>query len=179
MRVLAHDSGAERMGWSVLEGDGQTAPVYIDSGIERFPFNKKLVKYQSYKLDLIRHYTHFTPAMLVKYDPDAVVFETLPAVGFNNAIQAELAKAATVTAMAMAIERDYPVYQIAAVTVKKAIGGKQKASKVQVRNGVIELLPILEPRKFEWTDGKKTMDEPDGIAIGLTHLGYSVLRKLT
>ena len=177
MKVLAHDSGAERMGWSVLEGDGETAPVYIDSGIERFP--RRGMDFQPYKLELIKHYTYFTPAMLVRYDPDAVVFETLPAVGFNNAIQAELAKAETVTAMAMAIERDYPVYQIAAVTVKKRIGGNQKASKVQVRNGVISLLPELEPRKFEWTDSKKTMAEPDGIAIGLTHLGYSVLRALS
>jgi hypothetical protein len=50
---------------------------------------------------------------------------------------------------------------------------------VQVRNGVIKLLPELEPRKFEWTDSKKTMDEPDAIAVGLTQLGYTTLRVLT
>jgi Holliday junction resolvasome RuvABC endonuclease subunit len=176
-RVLAYDSGAERMGWAVLEGDGETAPTYINSGIERFARGKKA--FQLYKLNLIEHWTVVAPAQFVYYKPDAIVCETLPAVGggsFVAATQSELAKASITTVMAMAYERDYPVYQLAAVTVKKQIGGKPNASKVQVRNGAIGLLPVLEPRKFEWTDAKKTMDEPDAIGVGLTHLGYSTLR---
>lgn len=174
MRLLAYDSGAERMGWACLAGDGLTAPVYVASGIARFPRGKK--DYQPYKLELIENWTYVGPAMFSEYNPDAIVCETLPAVGFNNAIQAELAKAATTTVQAMAFERSIPVFQIAAITVKTRIGGKKNATKVQVRNGVIDFLPELEPRKFEWTDAKKTMDEPDAIGVGLAHLGYSVKR---
>lgn len=179
MKVLAYDSGAERMGWSVLEGDGETAPIYIDSGIAKFPRNGR--DFQPYKLSLIDHWTYLAPAQFIKYGPDCIACETLPAVGggsFVAATQSELGKAAITTVIAMAFERDIPVYQIAAVTVKVRIGGNKKASKVAVRNGVISLLPVLEPRKFEWTDSKKTMDEPDALGVGLTHLGYSVLRKL-
>lgn len=165
------------MGWTALEGDGATAPVYIDSGIARFPRNNK--PYQPYKLDLIRHWTYLAPAQFIQYRPDAIACETMPAVGFGNAVQAELAKAAITTVIAMAMERDIPVYQLAAVTVKKQIGGNQRATKVQVRNGVIKLIPELEPRKFEWTESKKTMDEPDALAVGLTQLGYTTLRVLT
>lgn len=180
MRVLAYDSGAERMGWSVLEGDGETAPVYIDSGIAKFPRGGK--DFQPYKLDLIEHWTYLAPAQFTRYNPDCIAAETLPAVGggnFTAATQSELGKAAITTVMAMAFERDIPVYQIAAVTVKTRIGGKRGASKVKVRNGVIQFLPILVPRKFEWTDAKKTMDESDALGVGLTQLGYSVLRILT
>lgn len=180
MRVLSYDTGAERMGWSVLEGDGATAPTYIDSGIAKFPRHKK--DFQPYKLDLIQHWTYLAPYHINTYKPDAIACEILPAVGGGNfvaATQSELAKAATVTVMAMAFERDIPVYQVAAVTVKKRIGGKQGATKTQVRNGVIDFLPVLEPRKFEWTDAKKTMDEPDAIAVGLVQLGYQKLRILT
>src|SRR3954466_5229517 len=109
-RVLAYDSGAERMGWAVLEGDGETAPTYINSGIERFARGKKA--FQLYKLNLIEHWTVVAPAQFVYYKPDAIVCETLPAVGggsFVAATQSELAKASITTVMAMAYERDYPV----------------------------------------------------------------------
>ena len=179
MRVMSFDSGAERMGWSVLEGDGETAPVYIDSGIVRF--HRGGMEWQPYKLRLIEYWTYVAPAMFENYKPDAIACETLPAVGGGNfvaATQSELGKAAIVTVMAMAFERDIPVYQVAAVTVKTRIGGKKDATKTQVRNGVIRLLPELEPRKFEWTDAKKTMDEPDALGVGLTQLGYGAVRVL-
>jgi hypothetical protein len=43
MRALGYDSGAERMGWSVVEGDGETAPEYIDSGIAKLPVTEKTI----------------------------------------------------------------------------------------------------------------------------------------
>jgi Holliday junction resolvasome RuvABC endonuclease subunit len=170
-RALGYDSGAERMGYGVIDGDGETAPIYIDSGIAKFPIGKK--KYQAYKLELIEHWSWMAPAQFVKYQPDFIVCETLPAVGFNNSTQAELAKAAIITVMAMAFHHRVPVYQIAASTVKRDIGGHGKATKVQVRDGVIYFLPELAPRKFEWQDSKKTMDEPDALGVTLAKLGYS------
>src|SRR5687768_16267119 len=103
-RGLGYDSGAERMGFGVVEGDGQTAPVYIDSGIVRVPKGK--VAYQTYKLNLIEQWTYLAPAQFVKYQPDFICAEIMPAVGFNNSTQAELAKAAIITVVAMAMERD-------------------------------------------------------------------------
>lgn len=170
-RGLSYDSGAERMGFACLEGDGESSPVYIDSGISKVPKGK--MQYQPYKLHLISEWTWRAPAMFVRYKPDFIVCETMPAVGFNNTTQAELAKAAIITVMAMAFERDIPVFQIAATTVKKHIGGSGKASKVKVRDGVIYFLPELASRKYEWQESKKTMDEPDAIGVGLAKLGYS------
>lgn len=171
-RGLSYDSGAERMGWSVLEGDGETAPIYIASGIVKFPRGKH--SFQPYKLKLIEHWTYMAPYQFNLYGPDFICCETVPAVGFGNAVQAELAKAAIITVIAMAYERSIPVYQIAAVTVKKNVGGNQRATKVKVRDGVIRLLPELEPRRMEWQDAKKTMDESDALGIGLAKLGYSI-----
>ena len=173
-RVLSYDVGAERMGYACLEGDGETAPVYIESGITKTP--KGSMEYQEYKLHLIEQWTWLAPAQFVRYEPDLIVAETMPAVGFNNAVQAELAKAAIITVMAMAFERDIPVYQIGASTVKRLIGGSGKATKVKVRDGVIGFLPELAPRRMEWQESKKTMDEPDALGVGLAQLGYSVHR---
>lgn len=176
-RILAYDSGAERMGYGCVEGDGETAPMYIASGIAKFPRGKK--NWQPYKLDLIEHWTYMAPHQFNIFMPDYICCETLPAVGGGNfvaATQSELGKAAITTVMAMAYEREIPVYQIAAITVKKQIGGNSKASKVKVRDGVIQFLPELAPRRFEWQDSKGTMDEPDALGVGLAKLGYSVLR---
>ena len=74
---------------------------------------------------------------------------------------------------ALAIERGIPVHQIGATTVHKRLVGKRpkgkKITKVQVRNGVIKLLPELEHRKRDWV---KHFDEPDAIAVALAFLGY-------
>jgi Holliday junction resolvasome RuvABC endonuclease subunit len=171
-KILAYDPGAERMGFAVLEGDGVTAPKYIDSGIVRVPM--KDMDYQPYKLHLIEQWTWLAPAHLVKYEPDLIVCETMPAVGYNNSTQAELAKAAIITVMAMAFEREIPVHQIAATTVKKHIAGNHRATKVKVRDGMIGFLPELAPRRMQWQDSKKTLDESDALGIGLAKLGYSV-----
>lgn len=170
-RVLAYDAGAERMGFACLEGDGETAPRYIESGIVKVPRGK--MDYQPYKLHLIDEWTWLAPAQFVRTRPDFICCETMPAVGFNNTTQAELAKAAIITVIAMAFERGIPVYQIAAVTVKKNIAGNHRATKVKVRDGVIRLLPELASRKSEWQESKKTMDEPDALGVGLAKLGYT------
>lgn len=172
LRCLAYDSGALRMGWGVIDGDGETAPTYVDSGILGFP--QEGYKYQEHKLRIVQYWVVMAPAMFVRYKPDLICAETLPAVGFNNMTQAELAKAAIITVLAMAFERSIPVYQMSAGTVKKQIGGSKDASKVAVRNGVVKLLPVLEPRRMEWQESKKTMDEPDALGVGLTKLGYSI-----
>lgn len=100
--------------------------------------------------------------------------EIVPVVGGGNfvaATQSQLAATAVTTFQGIAVDRGYEIKQIGATTIKKKIGGKQKATKVGVRNGVIELLPILVDHKKQWT---KIFEEPDALAVGLTDLGYSI-----
>lgn len=176
MRTLNFDPGAERCGWAVLEGDGKTPPIYVESGVVKCK-RKDKEEFQEYKLRLEEYWAYFTPALLNKYLPDKVTNETVPAVGGGNfipATQSELAKAVITAVHVIAYDRQYSVDQIAAVTIKKRIGGKKSATKVAVRNGVIVFLPELLPRKFQWQAGKEGFDEPDAIATGLAYLGYDM-----
>jgi len=171
MRVLAFDPGAERAGWAVIEGGEDIDPKHIDSGVVKVRRHEG-EPYQEYKLRLIESWTYQAPLLIVKFKPDIVVGEVQPAVGGGNYVgpQSELAKAQITTVFALTLERDIPVAQVAAVTVKSKIGGRSNATKVGVRNGVITLLPALEPKKRFWT---KEFEEPDANAVGLTFLGYS------
>lgn len=172
MITLNFDPGAERMGWSVLEAQPDSKGIsvtYIDSGITECK-READEDYQPYKLRLIKFWTFVAPAMIEKHKPDVIVSEILPAVGGGNfvvATQSELAKAAVTVIHSQAFWNDIPVYQVGATTVKKVVGGKSKATKVGVRNGVIALFPELAPRRVDWI---KVFDESDAIAIGATHL---------
>lgn len=83
--------------------------------------------------------------------------------------QAYLALSVLSAIQGMAMEKSFKVEQIGATTVKAAIGGSNKATKVRVRNGVWEIIPSLQAKAKEW---KGVYDESDAIAIGLTYLGY-------
>lgn len=167
MRVLAFDSGAERLGWASVGKHESGRPYYHISGILRLKRGE--TKYQTYRMELTQELCNSVPALIDLTEPDAIATEIIPAVGFNNASQAYLANVAITTVHAIAITRGLPIHQVGANTVKSsiAIGG---VTKPRVRNGVIELLPELAHRKSEWV---KEFDEPDALAIGLAHLGFS------
>lgn len=177
-RVLALDSGAERMGWCVLERNDPKSSVFAKGlgyfGIPREP-NKSSGKteFQKYKLELLDFWKDKTPELLNSYEPDEVVAEIIPAVGGGNfvaATQSHLALCAITTVQVVVKQAGIPVAQLGATTVKKAIGGNGEATKVQVRDGVFLQLPELSDRKKEWT---KVFDISDACAIGLTHWGYT------
>lgn len=176
MALLSIDGGAERLGWGILEREGNK-PVYIDSGLVSFPQTGFAGTFQEYRLALIAFYVdHLTRPGSVFDDSflpiTKVVTEVLPPVGFGNGVQAYLVNVALTVVQTIATLAGLPVDQISARTVqsKIAVGRKgKKVSKVQVRNGVIQLLPELAPRKKEWT---KVFDEPDSLAVGLTYLGF-------
>jgi Holliday junction resolvasome RuvABC endonuclease subunit len=175
VRVLSFDGGAFRMGWGCIEGGPKVAPVYIGSGIEGIT-KMEGEKDQAYRLRLIEFWCRTGPALLDRYEPDLVATETLPLFGgdgFSNNVQSKLVATALTTLQAMCVLHRKNVTQIAAISVKARIGGTKKASKVAVRNGVITLLPDLAPRKFDWTESKKAMDEPDALGVGLVALGYT------
>jgi Holliday junction resolvasome RuvABC endonuclease subunit len=175
--LLCVDGGAERLGWGILEREGNK-PVYIDSGLVSFPQTGFAGTFQEYRLGLINYYVdHLTRPGSVFDDSflpiTEVVTEVLPPVGFGNGVQAYLVNVALTAVQVIATLADLPVHQISANTVQKqiAVGRKgRKVTKVQVRNGVIQLLPELAHRKKEWV---KIFDEPDSLAVGLTYLGFS------
>jgi Holliday junction resolvasome RuvABC endonuclease subunit len=89
-------------------------------------------------------------------------------------IHRQKAMAAITTVQVVAFQNNIPIKQIAATTVKKAVGGSGKATKVAVKNGVFNLIPSTTKFKEEW---KKIYDHSDAFAVGLTELGYKNERK--
>lgn len=175
-RVLSIDPGAERLGWSALEKQETDPPIHLGLGYFGIPrkVNGSNTPYQEYRLSLIDFWIDQTPILLDRYKPDEVVCEIVPPnFGGNTAasIQGHLAICASTTIQVIARQRDLPVIQIGATTVKTRIGGDKKASKAKVRNGIIKIMPELERFKKEWT-ASKVWDVSDAVAIGLTHWGY-------
>ena len=153
------------MGWALLE----SGPKYIDSGI--LSAGRLNLKYQDYRLKVIDLCQAWAFGALNSRKPDALVSELLPVTGFNNMSQAILAQAAVTAVQTAACHLHIPVVQVSAQTVKTRIGGSPNATKVKVRNGVLEILPELEDKKGAWV---KVFDEPDAIAVGLTYLGHDI-----
>lgn len=180
MKVLGLDPGAARGGYACVaqpeEGENKP-PISLGSGyfcVPRGSNGSKQEPYQQYKLGVIRAWVPWAHYLLDEFEPDVVVSEIVPVVGGGNfvvATQSQLAAAQINTVHAVAYDRGYTIKQVGATSVKAKIGGAKNASKVKVRNGVIEIIPDLAERKKDWV---KVFEEPDSLAIALTELGYSV-----
>lgn len=176
MRVLGIDPGAERCGFAVLHRNEQGQILMEDSGLVSFPKYANET-FQIYKCRLIEFWAQEADTLIGLYAPDEIAIEIVPAVGGGNfvaATQSYLAHTQATTLHAIAALNRYPVHQIGATTVKARIGGRKSSSKVQVRNGVFEILPEVEvKKKSEWkTQFREGIyDESDAFAIALTHLG--------
>jgi len=181
MRVLAFDPGADRMGYALLE----TGPKEVMSGHEAHPPSgiKGVEKlegetYQDHRIRIIEFWAHTANEFVKIFQPDIIVNEIVPPTGGNigNLIHRQKAMTAITAVQVVAIQSGIEIKQIAASTVKKHIGGTGKATKVAVRNGVIELIPSTERFKPEW---KTVFDHSDAFAVGLTALGYKIESKRT
>lgn len=167
MSVLAFDPGAKRCGWGCLDRDADGSLVL--RGYGHLGLLQDGLSFQEYRLEVIQRFCMDAETLLDLYEPDVVVSEILPVVGGGNfvtATQSQLAATAITTIQTVAASRDIPLRQIAANTVKKAVGGKSGASKVAVRNGVFEAFPHIRPAKL----GNWVIDVSDAIAVGLTYL---------
>lgn len=175
MKVLGIDGGAERLGWAIVEDDGKKLS-YLDSGIVRMPRNKGGTTFQNYRIEFIKNYVSLLTAPGSILDQsinpvDAVVNETVPAVGSFGGTQMYLVNVAVTILQTITVARDIPLYQIGATSVHTTIVGKRpkgkKITKPQVRNAVIDLLPEVAHRKSDWI---KSFDEPDAIAVAAAYL---------
>lgn len=164
------------MGWAIVANPhDHFEPVYVASGVLgliREGEGKNSEPYQEYKLRLVEHFTTQAEVMFRDYRPVVMVNEIQPAVGGGNytaATQAELAKTSMVVYQAAAFREGLRVVQFASNTIKKTLTGNDKASKVKVRNAVIEQFPELADRKQAWQASKEGFDESDAIATALTY----------
>lgn len=179
MRVLAFDPGADRMGYAVLD----SGPKEVSLKLNNVPGSGivSLTKlddetYQEHRLRIIKHWEHQTQILISCFKPDFIANEIVPPTGGTggNIVHRQKALAAITTVQVVAIQNQIKIEQFAASTVKKAIGGQGKATKVAVRNGVIKLLPSTERFKEQW---KKVFDHSDAFAVGLTALGYKIEKR--
>lgn len=175
MPIVSIDGGAKRLGWALLDREG-SKPIYLGSGIVELPRGD--TPFQEYRLNLIDYYIENLTKPGSIFDPNYlpithVVNETVPAVGSYGGTQMYLVNMVVTVVQTIAKLNNIPVSQIGATTVHSKIAIKSKSkgiTKQQVRNGVIQLLPELESRRKDWV---KVFDEPDAIAVGLAHLGFS------
>lgn len=173
MRVLAVDPGAIRQGIASLHITGNHT-VQCDGfgvfGLPREDADNNKIPYHEYRLLLIEMWLAKSTELLDSYKPDIIVSEIVPVVSSSNfvvATQSQLAATAVTVLQAVGLQRGCKVHQMGATTIKKKIGGHQKATKVGVRNGVIRLMPEMAQYKKGWT---KVFEEPDALAIGLCYL---------
>lgn len=173
MRILGIDPGALRLGWAVVEYGIDGNLRLIGSGIGGLERQGE-EKYSDYRVRLIHHWVKEF-RMFESFGCDLWYAERLPAVGGGNfiaATQAELAKAVLTTLEAMAYLNAIPVHEVDASHVKKRLTGKGAATKVGVRNAVIQVFPELWARKKEIV-----ADESDAIGIALVGAGYKHIKS--
>jgi Holliday junction resolvasome RuvABC endonuclease subunit len=172
MRILSLDSGAKRCGISIVD-DG---PILVHSEIFGVVRGEKT--YQDHRLDIIDKFGSQAEALLLKYQPNFVVAETIPVISsssFASGGQSALASTASTAFLTIASQMGFMCQQIAASSVKKILTGKGRASKVLIRNFVLETFPELLERKGDF---KTIFDETDAIAISLAYgkktLGWKI-----
>lgn len=171
-RCLGIDPGGVRMGWAVVGNPhDHFEPKYIASGVHGLVRGKE-EDFQPYKLRLVKLFAAKADSTIIDYLPVVIVNEIIPAVGGGNfiaATQSELAKVSAIIYQAAGYASGLKVAQLGATTIKKVVAKNGKASKVTVRNAVIEFFPELAHRKQAWQAGKEGFDESDAVAICLAY----------
>lgn len=169
MRVIGIDPGAERCGIASLElVEGGYFYEWSDVwGLHR----EDGESYGNYRKRLITYWVHMPNLLEAHEEEFIVVNERLPAMHTRSQFSTQplLSQVALACIHFWMQERGYHWREIGANTVKKAVTGNAKASKVTVRNGVITALPQLVEYKKAWP-----ADRWDAIAIALAGAKYKV-----
>lgn len=163
-RIIGIDPGATRCGYSILDfrldGEKFLDPEYVSSGIFGLRRNDFDETYSQYKIRLIKNTAEVFQDLLDEHQPDLVVFEFLPVTNVGAASGQRLLAFVVATCAQLLTELNgIPWVEMSAVSIKKEITGSGKASKAQVKNALLKLLPELQERK------KYLADETDAIAV--------------
>lgn len=164
-KVIGIDPGAKRCGYSVIEftldGDNLVDPKYLTSGVFGIPRDDENNEtYSQYKVRLIKNTGEVFQDLLDEHEPDLVVFEFLPVTNVGAASGQRLLAFVVATCAQLLTELNGIVWtEMSAVSIKKEIVGSGKATKAQVKNALLKLLPELEQGK------KFPADETDAIAV--------------
>lgn len=152
MTILAIDPGFGRCGVAVLEGSGSKADLYYSSCIEtsaKEDFSTRLLVVANEIVLLIE-----------KYRPETIAIEELYFT--NNAKTAIHVAEIRGMLIYIAVSRKITIVEYNPLSIKVAITGYGRATKVQVMK-MVEKLVVLPQKKM-------LDDEYDAIALGLTAL---------
>ncbi len=156
MKVLGIDPGTWKVGWGVLERDGSRIRVLGFGCIEAGASGKDLVQ---------RAGAIFTglDEIARRFEPSCMAIEDA---FFGRSVKAALRIGeGRGFAIAMAAQRDLPVFQYAPRTVKKAAVGVGSAHKSQVQEMMRRALGLSAPPEPE--------DASDALAVAWCHCNHS------
>ena len=158
MRVLGIDPGTHRMGFGILDSNGQNYKLVICGTIRaavKDPIAKRLL-----------HMFESLQKNIQGYQPDVVALESL---FFAKDIRAvERIGEARACAMLAASKQGIEVIEYAPTEVKKSVTGNGRAAKEQVQFMVKRLLNLKEA---------PALDASDALAIAMCHI-HSAKRKI-
>ena len=152
MRILAIDPGFARLGVAIIEKKQHKEVVLFScciTTLKKDPFAERLFFIGNEIKKIIK-----------KYSPQSLAIETL----LFNTNQKTALKVSEARGVVIyeAVQHKLPVYEYTPLQVKMAITGYGRATKPQVTEMVIRILPLD-------TSKERRDDETDAIAIGLTH----------
>lgn len=157
MRILAIDPGYDRLGVAILEGDA-SRPVLIWSDC--------ITPKRGARAERLAEVSQTITNAIKEYSPDALAIETL---FFNKNIKTAVGVAeARGAILAVAGSISLPVIEYSPQQVKGAVTSHGGADKAAVSRMIPKLL-TLHPKK-------RTDDELDAIAIGITALAAGLSR---
>lgn len=160
MNVLGIDGGMTRLGLGAITYTDEE-PGLITHGLIYHPRNDEMTFNDHLNSGIEQIVTSF-PKALDLISPDIIIGETIPAgrLGSNDS----LVIAAITTCKVIAFQFGIPWHDMAASTVKKGIAGDGRATKVQVRNAVIDVFPTVGiTHQTLKKEQKENGEKPDGL----------------
>ena len=153
-RFLGIDPGLNFTGWGVIDYISNDKFIYIASGII------KTSTKMNYHLRLNHIFTEFLK-ILELHNPNYVAIEdTYVNINNKSSIMLAQAKAASIIAVS---QKDLPIVEYPAKTIKKTISGSGSADKSQI----IKMISYWLPNTVI-----KFSDEADTLAIALCHANH-------
>lgn len=180
MNVLGIDGGMTRLGLGAITY-GPEEITLITHGLIYHPRDTEMSFNDHLNSGIAQIVIQF-PRALDLVQPDIIVAETIPAgrLGSNDS----LVIAAVTTCKVIANQFGIEWHDVAANTVKKQIAGDGRATKVQVRNAVFDLLPKVEETHIKLKkEQKENGDKPTGLpqdvfdALAIAVVGARIYAK--